>query len=89
MQHVEDQQGQLAAAMGQLGGLSLDPAPPATVVVHEFATEPGDHAETPLEAYQHIAPVLERLAKCGVGGACSKQGAAWGVRCGLGHGTGV
>ncbi|KAG2495856.1 hypothetical protein HYH03_006094 [Edaphochlamys debaryana] len=31
-------------------------------VVHDFATEPGDHAETPLQAYEHIAPLLERIA---------------------------
>jgi hypothetical protein len=29
---------------------------------HPFATEAGDHAETPKAAYQHIAPLLSRLA---------------------------
>lgn len=30
--------------------------------VHPFVTEAGDHAETPIEAYQHIAPLLARIA---------------------------
>ncbi|KAI8474257.1 MAG: hypothetical protein J3K34DRAFT_145652 [Monoraphidium minutum] len=34
-------------------------APPAK---HPFETDPGDHAETPFEAYQHVEPLLARLA---------------------------
>lgn len=30
---------------------------------HPFATEPGDHAETPFCAYEDIAPLLHRLAE--------------------------
>lgn len=30
---------------------------------HPFETEPGDHAETPFDAYEHIAPLLTRLAR--------------------------
>jgi hypothetical protein len=30
---------------------------------HAFTTSPGDHAETPLRAYAHLAPFLRRLAK--------------------------
>jgi hypothetical protein len=30
---------------------------------HPFQTEPGDHAETPFEAYQHIEPLLGRVAR--------------------------
>lgn len=40
-----------------------DAAPAATHAPHPFATDPGDHAETPLCAYAHIAPLLRRLAK--------------------------
>ena len=31
-------------------------------VVHPFETEPGDHAETPLSAYEHIEQLLARVA---------------------------
>jgi hypothetical protein len=37
--------------------------PPPLATDHPFQTEPGDHAETPLEAYEHIAPLLHRLAR--------------------------
>jgi hypothetical protein len=30
--------------------------------LHPFVTEVGDHAETPIEAYKHIAPLLARLS---------------------------
>jgi hypothetical protein len=30
---------------------------------HPFETDPGDHAETPFEAYQHLELLLTRLAK--------------------------
>eukprot|EP00729_Bicosta_minor_P017602 gene17602-15861_t len=33
-----------------------------TETAHPFETEAGDHAETPVEAYQHIAPFLQRIA---------------------------
>lgn len=29
---------------------------------HPFETEAGDHAETPFNAYRHIAPLLVRMA---------------------------
>ncbi len=54
-----------AAALDMAGAVSA--APPALPfeeeIAHPFATEPGDHAETPLLAYQQITPLLERLAK--------------------------
>ena len=54
-----------AAASG--GGESLSPLlgadGGATASEHPFETEPGDHAETPLDAYEHIAPLLTRLAR--------------------------
>ena len=44
--------------------LSAASGPPvAPAAEHPFESEPGDHAETPLEAYQHIAPLLSRLAR--------------------------
>lgn len=30
---------------------------------HPFETDPGDHAETPFEAYQHLDLLLTRLVK--------------------------
>jgi hypothetical protein len=30
---------------------------------HPFETDAGDHAETPLAAFQHVAPLLRRLAR--------------------------
>jgi hypothetical protein len=30
---------------------------------HPFETDPGDHAETPFEAYEHLDLLLTRLAK--------------------------
>jgi hypothetical protein len=30
---------------------------------HPFETDPGDHAETPFEAYAHLDLLLARLAK--------------------------
>lgn len=44
------------------------PAPPAAESVsgqaeHPFETDPGDHAETPFEAYEHLDLLLTRLAK--------------------------
>lgn len=30
---------------------------------HPFKTDPGDHAETPFEAYAHLDLLLARLAK--------------------------
>lgn len=35
----------------------------AAAVVHPFTADPGDHAETPADAYGHIAHVLERLSR--------------------------
>lgn len=43
-------------------GAQADATAQADAVVHLFETEPGDHAETPLEAYEHIEPLLARLA---------------------------
>ena len=39
------------------------PREPPAATEHPFETEPGDHAETPFEAYEHIAPLLHRLAR--------------------------
>jgi hypothetical protein len=41
-------------------------AVPAAAVAeeeHPFETDPGDHAETPFEAYEHLDLLLTRLAK--------------------------
>ncbi|GAX73251.1 hypothetical protein CEUSTIGMA_g705.t1 [Chlamydomonas eustigma] len=41
--------------------------------LHPFQTDPGDHAETPFEAYQHIEPLLGRVARrLNVDKACLK-----------------
>lgn len=39
------------------------PQPAAQESEHPFETDPGDHAETPFEAYQHLDLLLTRLAK--------------------------
>ncbi|KAG2453624.1 hypothetical protein HYH02_001839 [Chlamydomonas schloesseri] len=64
-----DQSGPAIGVEQQLSGLSLADrqnasrqACASSGVVHAFATEPGDHAETPLQAYEHIEPLLARLA---------------------------
>ncbi|EFJ45758.1 hypothetical protein VOLCADRAFT_105839 [Volvox carteri f. nagariensis] len=57
-----DQSGPAIGVEQQLGGLSLAHRQACASVVHGFATEPGDHAETPLQAYEHIEPLLARLA---------------------------
>ena len=36
---------------------------PAANGHHPFDSQPGDHAETPLVSYQHIQPLLQRLAQ--------------------------
>ena len=41
----------------------LGPAGRESASEHPYETEPGDHAETPIEAYEHIAPLLTRLAR--------------------------
>jgi hypothetical protein len=38
-------------------------AAPAAEEEHPFETDPGDHAETPFEAYEHLDLLLTRLAK--------------------------
>jgi hypothetical protein len=38
-------------------------ASPAAAEEHPFETDPGDHAETPFEAYEHLEPLLARLAR--------------------------
>lgn len=38
-------------------------APAAAEEDHPFETDPGDHAETPAEAYEHLDLLLTRLAK--------------------------
>jgi hypothetical protein len=38
-------------------------APTVEVEEHPFETDPGDHAETPFEAYEHLDLLLTRLAK--------------------------
>ena len=43
--------------------LATDPGLLDIPTEHLFETEPGDHAETPYEAYEHIAPLLNRLAR--------------------------
>lgn len=55
---------------------------------HPFETDPGDHAETPFEAYQHIEPLLARLAKCAPIFHHPRPRPPWGApaRCKLGGG---
>lgn len=47
-----------AAAAAEGAQLAADQEDP-----HPFETDPGDHAETPFEAYQHLELLLMRLAK--------------------------
>ncbi|KAG1652013.1 hypothetical protein FOA52_008733 [Chlamydomonas sp. UWO 241] len=59
---LQESCGAPAAAAAAAAGTAATPATPAPAQ-HPFQTEPGDHAETPVEAYAHIALLLSRLAK--------------------------
>jgi hypothetical protein len=53
---------QLAAS---ISSLQLAPEAPAIASALNFEVEDaGDHAETPIEAYMHIVPLLSRLCRC-------------------------
>lgn len=59
-QHHEQPQGQQSVPSP---ACQSEQAGSEGTIVHPFETEPGDHAETPPEAYQHIETLLARLAK--------------------------
>jgi hypothetical protein len=51
------------SAAAAAAAAAATPAARPAAAEHPFETDPGDHAETPFEAYAHLDLLLSRLAK--------------------------